>query len=240
MKKTGFFLLLFFLISTAFQENNFKTFKFNSLDGLEITADLYEINPEKPYILLCHQASFSRGEYRETAPKLNNLGFNCLAIDQRSGDGVNNVVNQTKIKAKIKGLPTNYFNAEQDIIAAINYLSKKTKTPIILLGSSYSASLVLKIGKENENVSKIIAYSPGEYYKEFNVSENISGMEKPVYVTSSKNESNGVNQLVKGIAKKYITHFIPKESGKHGSKALWSKTENNKEYWESLKEFLLD
>ena len=38
-------------------------------DGLLITADLYEINPKKPYILLFHQAGYSRGEYKETTQK---------------------------------------------------------------------------------------------------------------------------------------------------------------------------
>src|SRR5262245_54570689 len=62
---------------------------FPSKDGLPVTADLYHVNDSLPVILLCHQARFSRGEYREAAVKLNKFGFNCLAIDQRSGQEVN-------------------------------------------------------------------------------------------------------------------------------------------------------
>ena len=46
-----------------------------------------------PVLVLFHQAGWSRGEYREIAPKLNELGYICLAIDQRSGKGVNGVAN---------------------------------------------------------------------------------------------------------------------------------------------------
>jgi len=60
--------------------------EFPSKDGLMITADSYEMLPGKGFILLCHQADFSRGEYTETAKRLNEMGYNCLAIDQRSGN----------------------------------------------------------------------------------------------------------------------------------------------------------
>jgi len=80
---------LLFITSVLFSAN-FKTITFPSHEGVTITADLYITNEDKniPFIVLFHQAGFSRGEYREIAPKLNKLGFNCMAIDQRSGDGV--------------------------------------------------------------------------------------------------------------------------------------------------------
>src|SRR5438477_11180739 len=68
---------------------------FPSADGLIITADSYLQNDTLPWILLCHQAGYSRGEYKETAVKFENFGYNCLAIDQRSGDSVNGIKNET-------------------------------------------------------------------------------------------------------------------------------------------------
>ena len=48
------------------QQQAFKKIVFNSEDGLEITADLYLKNDEStPFIVLCHQAGGSRGEYQE-------------------------------------------------------------------------------------------------------------------------------------------------------------------------------
>jgi len=86
-RKTVIFLLLFF--ATTLISSDFKTITFPSSDGVKITADLYILHTDKntPFIVLFHQAGFSRGEYREITPKLNRLGFNCMAIDQRSGDG---------------------------------------------------------------------------------------------------------------------------------------------------------
>ena len=67
------------------------TIRFPSEDGLMVTADLYIEKNEKdaPFIILYHQAGWSRGEYAQIAPRLNALGFNCLAVDLRSGGKVN-------------------------------------------------------------------------------------------------------------------------------------------------------
>ena len=64
----------------------YQTVEFPAGDGLPITADLYQgaSGPQVPMIVLCHQAGWSRGAYRETAPRLVAIGFNCLAIDQGS------------------------------------------------------------------------------------------------------------------------------------------------------------
>ena len=87
-------LLLLFLLGakTSFAQ---LTVTFPSLDSVTITADWYPVNSESQTILLCHQNGFSRGEYAESARKLNMIGFNCLAIDQRVGNEVNGVTNET-------------------------------------------------------------------------------------------------------------------------------------------------
>ncbi|MFI5204404.1 MAG: hypothetical protein ACHQF2_07895, partial [Flavobacteriales bacterium] len=54
----------------------FARVEFPSKDGIMITGDSYEVIPGSQYILLCHQAGFSRGEYRETAKKLSAMGYN--------------------------------------------------------------------------------------------------------------------------------------------------------------------
>ena len=84
-------------------------------DGLLITADLYEIDAKKPYILLFHQAGFSRGEYKETTQKIIKFGYNCLAVDLRSGGEVNYIQNNTALLAVQKGFPTDYLSSEKDI-----------------------------------------------------------------------------------------------------------------------------
>ncbi|HIO71488.1 MAG TPA: hypothetical protein EYN38_00110 [Flavobacteriales bacterium] len=216
----------------------FRTITYASQDGIKITADLYEVSKEKTYILLCHQAGYSRGEYRQTAIMLNRLGYNCLAIDQRSGDRVNGVINVTAKEATAKALPTKYLDAQKDIMASINFLDKFTTKPIILLGSSYSASLVLMIAAKHKKIGAVISYSPGEYFKGVKVALAIEKLNKPVYVTSSKAEAEDVAMLFGKVNPEFKTQFVPKREGDHGSKVLWQQYHGQKEYWDSLKEFL--
>lgn len=219
--------------------NGKKTVTFPSKDGLLLTADVYQTDPNNPWILLCHQAGYSRGEYKEIAPLLGKSGFNCVAIDQRSGKAVNEVRNITASTAKREGLPTEYADAEPDIEQAIVYTAKMARgKPIVLWGSSYSAALALKLGKTNEHVRAIVAFSPGEYIKGEDIAQAAAETVKPVFVTSSRSEAKDVTELIKGIDAQYRTQFVPEKEGQHGSKALWASNENHSEYWDTLRLWL--
>ena len=78
---------MLFLSPTSVASSS-ETVTFPSEDGLLITADIHAPygNGEAPIIVLFHQAGWSRGEYAEIAPWLNTLGYNCMAVDQRSGE----------------------------------------------------------------------------------------------------------------------------------------------------------
>ncbi|HID38382.1 MAG TPA: hypothetical protein EYP36_02570, partial [Calditrichaeota bacterium] len=118
------FLTVFIFISSIWA-TDFKTITFPSLDSLEITADLYLPHGKTaPFIILYHRAHWSRGEYREIAPKLTEMGFNCLAVDQRSGSEVNGVKNETAARAVKLGKPTTYVDALQDMQAALDLVRK--------------------------------------------------------------------------------------------------------------------
>lgn len=214
------------------------TIHFPSADQLTITADEYKTSDTLPWILLCHQARFSRGEYRETAAEFAAFGYNCLAIDQRSGDEVNGVTNETAALAKSKKLPATYLDAEQDIVAALNYLFAKSGKPVILVGSSYSAGLVLKIAVNNPKVKAVLAFSPGEYYgSELKLGETVAPLDKPVFITSSKEEATDTKKIFDRIASKNKTQFVPAGAGIHGSKALWNSNADHEEYFEAVKTF---
>ncbi len=216
-----------------------KTVNFKSLDKLDITADIYHIGKDMPVMVLCHQAGWSRGEYKESAIEFNKLGFNCIAIDQRSGNAINGVANETAKGYTPVGLPQDYVNAEQDIIAAINYANAMYSKNIILVGSSYSAGLVLKIAKENSKVEMVMSFSPGEYYGSLiNLKQTITGLDKPTFITSSNSEAPVAKLLYDVITATKKTHFIPQGAGHHGSRALWSANAGNTEYWTAVKTFL--
>jgi len=215
------------------------TVTFPSRDSLPLTADWYPIENDLPVILLCHQNRFSRGEYIETAVKLNKFGFNCLALDQRVGDEVNGIRNESAERAHKKGLTPSYADAEQDILAAIDFLYGKYNRKVILMGSSYSASLVLKIAVSNPKVLAVIAFSPGEYFEDKHfVSKSIAGLAKPVFVTSTREEAPGVTQLMRDVNARLQVQFIPKSKGVHGTRVLWNENPDRNEFWVTLMSFL--
>jgi len=220
-------------------QTNFETLQFKSKDGLLITADYYSVEQPKNLIVLCHRSNCNRGEYRETAPKLNKLGFSCLAIDQRSGMKAFGVINETSALAKQNGLPTGYLDAKQDIESAVNYAYElNSNKPIIILGSSYSASLALLISTETDKIKAVIAFSPGEYLKGVTLAEEIKSLTKPIFATGARKEIDEVSKVLRFVNSKNMTLFKPKVDGFHGSKTLWESVNGHEFFWESLQQFL--
>lgn len=217
-----------------------ETINFYAADSVLITADTYFLKDISPTVLLCHQAGYSRGEYIETAKKINALGFSCMAIDQRSGREVNNIINRTAQNAESKLMNVGHSGAKKDLEAAISYLYHiNNNEPIIIVGSSYSASLALLLGTESEKIKAIAAFSPGEYLLGIDLARSLTALNKPTFVTSSKRESGPVEKLMRFVAPDTYTQFKPSFKGIHGSKALWKTTEGHTIYWNKFKEFLL-
>jgi dienelactone hydrolase len=235
-------MLALVIVSQAFAQ---KTITFKASDGLEITADLYITNPEtSPLIVLFHQAGWSRGEYKEIAPKLNKLGYNCIAIDQRSGETVNDVANETYKKAVAENKETTYVDAYVDINSAIDFAKanyKKAKK-LIIWGSSYSAGLVIKAASERKDIDAVIAFSPAEYYSKLGkpkdwVKSTAKKITVPVFITSTKLEKKKWWDIAAQIPESNRAYFLPTKIGKHGSRALWAEFNDSAEYWKALKEF---
>lgn len=238
MKKPLWLIILSVLIINQLAVSQQKI-SFPAKDGLEVTADLYFLSSDKPYVILLHQARYSRGEYLEIAPKIVNLGYNCLAVDLRSGNEVNGVVNETAKRAKEKGLPQNYTDAMPDIEAAIAYVKRQTNLPFVLWGSSYSASLALIQTAKDLRTKAVVAFSPGEYFDtpEF-VSSKIKDISVPVIVLSSKAECSSAKGLIEAIKRQdLVTQFCPTDKGKHGSSALWKTNPSCSDYWLAITMF---
>ncbi|MDO1501915.1 alpha/beta hydrolase [Winogradskyella maritima] len=218
-----------------------KNIEFKTSDGLLVNGNLYEVGEDKPVILLCHQAGYNRVEYADIAPKLNEMGYNCLAIDQRSGGNFADKPNVSAESAKEKGLPNEMIDARADIKAAIDFLHKRYKQKVIVWGSSYSSSLALLEGVSNDKVKAIIAFSPGDYFGDAapSLSTAFSKADKPFLVTSSKEEASALTTLMGTIkSNENQSQFIPESSGFHGSKALWTGQKGAEEYWNAVTAFL--
>lgn len=215
--------------------------EFPAKDGLIISGDLYEVDKKMPIILLTHQAGYNRMEYADIAPRLNELGYNCLVIDLRSGGDFGGKSNETNKRAIEKGLQPEMIDAQQDIAAAVSYLNKKYKKKVIVWGSSFSSSLALFEGATNENINAIIGFSPGDYFGDNapSLSTVFSKIKKPYLVTSSKQEAEALKTLI-GNSKqtKMQQQFIPNSNGFHGSRTLWEGQEGAEEYWRAITTFL--
>ena len=241
-------MYVFFIISSIFsyfvQEKSQITFP--SGDGLTLTADLYMPHDKSaPFIVLFHQARWSRGEYIEIAPRLNMLGYNCMAVDLRSGGEVNGVKNLSTIEAEKAMKPTQYVDAYQDIDAAMKYAKQYfAEGKLIIWGSSYSSALTLRFaGDNNDIIDGTLAFSPGEYFKSQGkpanyITEGAGKITKPVFITSARGEKNSWWKIYEAIPGDQKQYFLPESAGNHGSRALWNKFGDSRKYWGAVEEFL--
>lgn len=235
--------LLFLTITLSIYATPYDAIKYPSLDGLSISAYLYtDNNKSKPFILLFHQSSYSKGEYLEIAPKLTDLGFNVMAVDLRSGDMVNFIENETSDRALDLNLSTERISTLPDIEASILYAQKYLCTnKLILWGSSYSSSLVLYIANKTKNISAILSFSPGEYYKKQGkhfIQNHVNHLNMPIFITSKKEEKKNWWDIYQAIPSKEKIYFLPKTNGVHGAKALWKENPSHQVYWDAVISFL--
>jgi len=219
---------------------------FKSGDGITVSADLYMPHKKEAlFLVLCHRSGWSRGEYKEIAPWLNSLGYNCLAIDQRAGGKINMVDNETLMEAAKNGKDTGYPDAEQDIVAAIEYAKKKyARGKIILMGSSYSSSLAIIIAaKKPDLVDGVVSFSPGEYFREYglpgdHVRNHAAKVSVPVFISAMSSERFGAQQLFDAVPGGNKQLFVPENGGRHGAESLWESNPLHEEYRRALQDFL--
>ena len=243
-KQLGLIAYTLFLtfVFSSFNTVRVRTVTFPSADGLEITADEYIIDAEKPYVLLFHEQGSSRGEYSTIARRLCKLDYNCLAVDLRNGGNYEYVSNETVRRLRDKSSESGLQYIEQDVQAAIAYALDNSSLPVVLFGSGANGSLSLKIALANKDVRAVVALSPGEYFMpEVKIQDVISDLKKPVFITSSKAELPYVSQLASGIEQDYVTLFEPKQGdGDRGTRSFSAAYEFNNEYWIALMLFFKD
>jgi len=228
----------------SFADDGFKSVDFPTAGGIQGRADVYATKSKSSaLVLLFHQAGWSRGEYREIAPKLTKAGYRVMAVDQRSGGKVNGVENETHRRATRMGLERSYLDAYVDMEAALAYARKELAAErIIVWGSSYSASLVFRLAAEHPGeVTAVMAFAPGEYFKKEG-RNYIQGFGKrvkqPLFVTSAKKERDQVWPIFDASPAEKKILFTPASKGQHGSRALWNKWSDSDVYWAAVNGFL--
>ena len=201
-----------------------------------VTADLYPGQPDDPYMLLFHEEGSSRGEFREIAPRLVKMGYNCLAVDLRTGRESNYVSNETARRAARITPPPGLADCIKDIDAAVRYAWDLSHQRVVLLGSSFSASLCLLDAVNDSLVNAVVAFSPGEFFRpRITVRDSLNKISVPVLIAGSKQEYPYLSELASGIPASYRTIFVPtRHNGEHGTASLLSSDPASGDYWLSL------
>lgn len=200
-----------------------KPLQLTASDDVELRADLYALGDDDgrnaPFVLLFHQARSNRGEYATIAPRLNELGFNALAIDQRSGGDGWGTTNET---VAALGRSTSYLESLPDLEAALAWKKGSGYTgPVVVWGSSYSAALVFVLAAKHEEIAGILSFSPGEYLgsRENEVRTAAAKVYQPVLVLTPEDERARARAVVDAIASDDKQFIVP-ERAVHGSSML--------------------
>jgi len=201
---------------------------FMTPDSIQIFGKLYAASKSEDIILLFHQGgSNMRGEYRTIIPKLLEHDLNILAIDQRVGGQIYGSYNRT-----IANIPSNsfdnnygYCDAYNNLEGALDYLILNGYTgDKILWGSSYSATLSIKLASERPNdLLGALAFSPasGRVMEGCNPEDYLEKVSIPLIILKPPNEMESDRSKAQfALAEQYGHDTYAAESGIHGSSML--------------------
>lgn len=185
-------------------------------------------------LLLFHQAGASHHEYDPLITRFNTLGYDTLAIDQRSGGSRFGGHNRT---VQALGKSADYLDAAPDLDAALAWARDKHYGTIVGVGSSYSSALVILLAANHPpGLTAIASFSPGEYFDDKNLIKNAAAkVTVPFYITTDPAEAANVAAVLRNAHGSNITHYLPK-AGKHGASTL-VESRDPKGYAANLKSF---
>ena len=211
-------------------------------DSLQVFADLYLSDPEKPSIILFHQASANaRSEYGTIMPKLAEAGFNVLGVDQRSGGQRFGSYNRT---VAILTREYSYCETYPDFEASVKYLRDRgIKGKIIAWGSSYSGSLAIELAAKSPEIDGVVAFSPasGGPMEDCKPDEYIISIDKPLLLMRPKREMQVASVASQfQLAKDNGHQTYIAEIGTHGSSMLVANRAKGdvKKNWDKVFAFL--
>jgi pimeloyl-ACP methyl ester carboxylesterase len=213
MRIIALLLVIFSAVNAATAQ---EAVHFYSSDSNKVNGDLYRRNNQYPFILLCPQEGSDRREYLELAPRLLNLEYNCLAVDLRQN--------------------SNPADAMNDICASIKYVQQLNSQPVILMGSSVSASLCLILAADNPRIKAVIALNPGEYLQPRKyLCNEVAKISQSVIAFATLQEYPYIQKMLSPIPAEHLTLFKPEtNTGMRGTKAFYATSQGNDEYWFAL------
>lgn len=217
-----------------------KPVRLRATDGLDIWGTYYQATNPKAIILLFHQAGSSKDEYTTIAPRLVDAGYSALAIDQRAGGDMYGT-NETA-EHMPKGWKSSMEDAQADMEGAARW-AKPLGKPVILWGSSYSASLVIPLANSHpDQVKAVLSFSPGEYFPDAHrIGRAAAQLAVPIFITSAAtpDEEAKAKAIADRVPDHLATLYAP-AAGIHGSSTLIAAKDPDgaKANWDAVTAFL--
>lgn len=216
-----------------------KSVTITASDGMKVNASFVK-GGDKGVVLMFHQAGSNLHEYNPIAPRIAERGWDCLQVDQRAGGEMWGEKNATASTSEGE----DYIGAYPDLVAALKWAEDQGYKRIVAWGSSYSASLVLRLASEHGSVDAVVSFSPGEYFDEKGLVAGWNAkVEVPCFFAATSEELIAdvfaiVDTKPKTPGREQDIVFGTKD-GVHGSSAL--RTDKNpkdaEKYWEKLELF---
>jgi len=171
---------------------NSAAISYTTADSIVVYGDLFVVDKSATTILLFHQAGANaKSEYSNIIPRLIELGYNVMAIDQRSGGQRFGGYNRTV--AKLSTSRFGYCEVYPDLVGSLNYLKQHNYSgKKIIWGSSYSAALVIKLANEHpEEIAGVLAFSPasGEPMNDCKPEQYFNTLPMPVLILRPQREA---------------------------------------------------
>jgi len=196
-------------------------------DGIIIHAEAYpgDLPETAPLILLFHQGgSNARGEFGKIAGWLNSLGYRALAWDLRKGGDLFEGTSRT-LAGLPEGADPEFCDAYADVEAALDYtIDTLGADDVVLLGSSYSGSLVFQLASTRpDHVAGVIAFSPasGGPVAQCRASLWLGGLKAPGIVFRPLSEmERDSSQVQRDALETAGVEFFVADPGVHGASML--------------------
>ena len=192
---------------------------FRAADGVLVHAARYPATGHRGIVVAFHMAGSNKAEYAPIAPRLVRDGFTVIAVDQRSGGPLWGQRNETALG--VGGAP-GFTGALPDMEAALAYAEGlEPGRPVLVIGSSYSASLAFVLAARHPEVAGVAAFSPGEYFSTLSVRAAAAKLASPLFVTSAPDgaEVAAARALLDASPARLKRQFIPR-NGVHGTSTL--------------------
>jgi pimeloyl-ACP methyl ester carboxylesterase len=189
---SALFFLGFFARKTGKEEPTIsENISFTTTDSIKIAAAFYKAqSPNGVAVILLHMRARSRADWEDFTSKLNDAGFDALAIDFR-GHGESGGARIDQFSDQ------DYQNLILDVKAAHEYL--KTNDPgkkIVIAGASIGANTALNYAVQNPSVAAVVLLSPGIDYKGVRTDETSKQISPtPVFLATSSDDPQSYNGL---------------------------------------------